>query len=247
MVELKAKSCLRKCSGTPIPVFHNFRKPPPLHELKKTAMELKDLKRIFPNLESGLLEEIIEHGTIREVKAGDTLLRVGQTIRSTMLIVEGMVKLYREDEEGKEFFIYHLDAGQACSLSMICATRQETSEVLAKALTDATVLSIPLEFMDQWMGKYRSWYQFVISSYRNRFEELLRTIDAIAFSNMDQRLEDYLKKQVARLGNNLKMTHQEIAADLNSSREVISRLLKKMETKGWVLIHRNSIEWIKKD
>ena len=210
-------------------------------------MEISRIKNVFPNLEMELYAEIANHSTIKEVKAGDILLRVGQTIRSTLLILDGIVKLYREDEEGKEFFIYHLNAGQACSLSMVCATKQETSEVLAKALTDATVLSIPLHFMDQWMSKYKSWYQFVITSYRDRFEELLKTIDAIAFSNMDQRLENYLEKQVENLGNNLKMTHQDIATDLNSSREVISRLLKKMEAKGWVIIHRNSIEWLKKE
>jgi len=208
-------------------------------------MDLTTIKNLFPNLEEGLYREILAHGTIKEVKAGETLLKVGQTIRSTMLILNGVVKLYREDDEGKEFFIYHLDAGQACSLSMICAAKHETSEILAKALTDATILAIPLAFMEQWMSKYKSWYQFVITSYRNRFEELLKTIDAIAFTNMDERLEDYLKKQVNKLGTNLKMTHQDIANDLNSSREVISRLLKKMETKNWVVIHRNSIEWIK--
>ena len=207
-------------------------------------MDIKKLQQLFPNLEEGLYREMVKHGTVLEIKAGETLLKVGQTIRSTMLILEGLVKLYREDNEGKEFFIYHLDAGQACSLSMVCAAKQETSEVLAKALTDATVLAIPLEYMDQWMSKYKSWYQFVITSYRNRFEELLKTIDAIAFTNMDERLEYYLKKQIEKLGNNLKITHQEIANDLNSSREVISRLLKKMETKGWLTIHRNSIEWI---
>jgi CRP/FNR family transcriptional regulator len=209
-------------------------------------MDISRIKEVFPGLEQELYDEIVKHSTIREIKAGDILLRVGQTIRSTLLILDGIVKLYREDEEGKEFFIYHLNAGQACSLSMICATRQETSEVLAKALTDATVLSIPLHFMDQWMSTYKSWYQFVITSYRDRFEELLKTIDAIAFSNMDQRLENYLEKQVDKLGNILKMTHQDIATDLNSSREVISRLLKKMEAKGWVIIHRNAIEWLKK-
>lgn len=208
-------------------------------------MTKEALSKIFPSLEEDLFEELITHGTIKEFKAGDTLLRVGQTIRSTMLVLDGLVKLYREDNEGKEFFIYHLDAGQACSLSMVCAAKHETSEVLAKALTDATILSIPLEYMDVWMTRYKTWYQFVITSYRNRFEELLKTIDAIAFSNMDERLEDYLQKQVERLGKNLKITHQEIATDLNSSREVISRLLKKMETKGWLVIHRNSIEWIK--
>ena len=210
-------------------------------------MNLKKLKQLFPDLEEGLYDEILEHGIIKEVKAGETLLKVGQTIRSTMLIIDGLVKLYREDDEGKEFFIYHLNAGQACSLSMVCAAKQETSEVLAKALTDATVLAIPLEFMDRWMNQYKSWYEFVITSYRNRFEELLKTIDAIAFSGMDERLEYYLQKQVEQLGTNLKITHQEIAGDLNSSREVISRLLKKMETRGWLTIHRNSIEWLKKN
>lgn len=210
-------------------------------------MNKEKLIELFPMFEEGLYNDLIKHGTIMKVKAGDTILKVGQTIRSTMLILDGVVKLYREDEEGKEFFIYHLNAGHACSLSLVCAVKHETSEVLAKALTDATVLSIPLTFMEQWMGKYKSWYQFVISSYRDHFEELLKTVDAIAFTNMDERLEHYLKKQVEKLGTNLKMTHQDIANDLNSSREVISRLLKKMEAKGWVIIDRNSIEWTKKD
>ena len=209
------------------------------------TMDKNNLKQLFPDLEEELYNELVAHGTVKEVKAGETLLKVGQTIRSTMLILDGLVKLYREDNEGKEFFIYHLDAGEACSLSMVCAAKHETSEVLAKALTDTSVLTIPLEYMDKWMSKYKSWYQFVITSYRNRFEELLRTIDAIAFTSMDERLEYYIKKAVERLGNSLKITHQEIANDLSSSREVISRLLKKMEAKHWLIIHRNSIEWIR--
>lgn len=209
-------------------------------------MDINHIKKLFPGLEEELYHEIQQNATIKEVKAGDTMLRVGQTIRSTMLILDGIVKLYREDEEGKEFFIYHLNAGQACSLSMMCAAKHETSEVLAKALTDATILSIPFEYMDRWMSKYKSWYQFVITQYRNRFDDLLKTIDAIAFTNMDERLEYYLQKQANTLGSTLKMTHQDIANDLNSSREVISRLLKKMEAKGWLIIHRNSIEWVKK-
>ncbi len=206
-------------------------------------MNKQSLQQLFPGLENELYEELLEHGDIKKVKAGETLLRVGQTIRSTMLILEGFVKLYREDDEGNEFFIYNLQAGQACSLSLVCSMKHQTSEVLAKALTNVVVLSIPLEYMDKWMQTYKSWYQFVITSYRNRFEELLRTIDAIAFSSMDERLEFYLKRQVAQFGTNLKLTHQEIANDLNSSREVISRLLKKMEAKHFLILHRNSIEW----
>ena len=207
-------------------------------------MTTLDLKQLFPTLEEPLLQELVTHGTVKKVTAGEILLRVGQTIRSTMLILDGLVKLYREDDEGKEFFIYDLDAGQACSLSMVCAAKHETSEVLAKALTDSTVLTIPLEFMDRWMTRYKSWYQFVITSYRDRFQELLKTIDAIAFNSMDERLEFYLKNQVIKMGKNLKITHQEIANELNSSREVISRLLKKMEQFGKVKLHRNAIEII---
>ena len=196
------------------------------------------LKAKFPGLENDLITAIIKYATVQEIKSGETLLKVGQTIRSTMLILNGVVKLYREDSEGNEFFIYHLDAGQACSLSMVCAANQETSEVLARAMTDVTVLSIPIAFMEKWMSQYKSWYQFVITSYRSRFEELLKTIDAIAFNNMDDE-----NKRI----HSPKVTHQDIASDLNSSREVISRLLKKMEAKNWLIIHRNSLEWIKKD
>jgi len=114
------------------------------------------LKKLFPALEEELYEELMEHGNIKEVKAGETLLRVGQTIRSTMLLLEGSIKLYREDDEGKEFFIYSLNPGQACSLSFVCSMQQSSSEILAKALTDVVVLTIPLEYMDKWMRKYKS-------------------------------------------------------------------------------------------
>ncbi len=209
-------------------------------------MDKNSLKALFPNLEDELYDELLLHGNIKEIKAGDTILRVGQQIRSTILLIEGSIKLYREDNEGNEFFIYALSSGQACSLSMVCAAQQPSSEVLAKALTNVVVMTVPLEYMDKWMKQYNSWSQFVIASYRARFEELLQTVDAIAFSNMDERLEFYLKRQAIHFGSTIKLTHQEIASDLNSSREVISRLLKKMETKGFLRLQRNSIEWLEK-
>jgi CRP/FNR family transcriptional regulator len=129
---------------------------------------------------------------------------------------------------------------------MVCSFQSEQSQVLAKALTDVTLLSIPITFMDKWLSEFKSWHYFVIKTYRTRYEELLKTINEVAFKNMDERLEFYLKKQVAKFGPILKLTHQEIASDLNSSREVISRLMKKMEKNGWIVLHRNSLEWIKK-
>ena len=116
---------------------------------------------------------------------------------------------------------------------------------MAKAVKDTEVISIPLAYMDEWMSKYKSWYHFVLETYRSRFEELLVTIDHIAFRAMDERLEFYLKKHVQTLGSNvIPISHQEIADELNSSREVISRLMKKLSEKGHVKLNRNSIEII---
>lgn len=205
----------------------------------------KQFNELFPNLEDDLYEELMKYGDIKEIPAGTTMLKAGQAIRSTMLVLDGTVKLYQEDEEGNEFFMYNLQQGQACAVSMVCTYQQEKSQVTAKAMTDVVVLTIPLEYMDKWLSKYKSWHYFVIKTYRSRYEELLGTINEIAFKNMDERLEFYLKKQVKQFGKSVKLTHQEIATDLNSSREVISRLMKKMEKNGWLIINRNSFEWIK--
>lgn len=208
-------------------------------------MDQNIFEQLFPGFEKSLREELAEKCEIRFFKAGDTLMRTGQYFRNTLLVVEGLVKVYREDEQGNEFLMYYLQPGQACALSMICATKAETSQILAKAVKDTQVIAIPLQYMDTWMAQYKSWYHFVIETYRSRFEELLVTIDHIAFRAMDERLQFYLKNHQAVLKTNLiPISHQEIADELNSSREVISRLLKKMEQLGKVRLHRNAIEVI---
>mgnify|MGYP003669323683 CR=1 FL=1 len=210
-------------------------------QLGKTSGGSKDLSMLFDLQE---LKEDFKSLEIMEASEPDELLmRTGQYFKSTVLILDGLVKLYREGEDGGEFFMYHLESGNACALSMICATKNETSAIMAKAITETTVLMVPLHLMDQWMKEYRSWYYFVLETYRSRFEELLETIDQIAFRALDERLEFYLKKnQRAFKTNVLNVSHQEIANELNSSREVISRLLKKMEQKGMVTLYRNQIE-----
>jgi CRP/FNR family transcriptional regulator len=97
--------------------------------------------------------------------------------------------------------------------------------------------------MDKLMRDFRSWYYFVLETYRNRFEELLSVIDNVAFKNMDERLVWYLKRQAEKYGNSMNIKHQQIANDLNTSREVVSRLLKKMEKEGMLTLNRNLIDW----
>jgi CRP/FNR family transcriptional regulator len=203
-----------------------------------------ELMRFFPMFDHDLAEFISQVSEVKTFREGDIMMKTGQYFKASMLIVKGRVKLYREGEDGNEFFMYFLESGNACALSMICAARNQTSQIMAVAVEDTEVVMIPIQYMDKLMTSYRSWYYFVLETYRSRFEELLTVIDNIAFKNMDERLEWYLKQQVEKLGLQLNLTHQQIANDLNSSREVISRLLKKMERNNRLRLHRNSIEWL---
>ena len=203
---------------------------------------MQSVKSNFPTFSHELTEAIDQFAKTQEVKAGEIIMRTGQYIKNTILVIKEKIKIYRQDDDGGEFFIYYLQPGQACDISMICATKHEKSQLMAKVMEDAELIMVPLQLMDKWMMEHRSWYEFVIDTYRNRFEEVLVVIDNIAFRAMDERLEFYLKKQKTALdSNNIQISHQEIANDLNTSREVISRLLKKMEQRGLVQLHRSYI------
>lgn len=204
------------------------------------------IKTLFPSFSNELILDIEKNDAIQSFKAGAIIMRTGQYIKNTVLVTQGTIKVYREDEDGGEFFMYYLQPGQACAISMVCATKSEKSQIMAKAVEDVELITVPLSLMDKWMMQHRSWYEFVISTYRSRFEEVLEVIDSIAFRAMDERLEFYLKRHAIACGcKELKLSHQEIASELNTSREVISRLLKKMEQRGLVNLHRNQIEILK--
>jgi CRP/FNR family transcriptional regulator len=201
------------------------------------------LRKSYPLFEDQLVSEIEEQGEFRTFPANEILMRKGQYIRSTMLVLNGLIKIYREDDDGNEFLMYYLKPGEACALSLVCAAKHEASPIMAKTVTETEVMMVPVDTMNEWMSKFKSWYQFVIETYRARFDELLVTLDNVAFRSMDERLEFYLKRaKDAQQTTLLNISHQEIAQELNTSREVISRLLKKMEQKGLVGLQRNAIE-----
>lgn len=201
-----------------------------------------ELLKKFSQLEQPLLDEIMAHSTFRHLEEGDEALRTGQYIKSTVLLSKGLLKIYREDEEGKEFLMYYLEPGNACALSMMCTARDEKSQIMAMAVDASEIILIPSHLSESWLAKYKSWHNFVIASYRQRFEELLLTLDSVVFRGLDERLLFYLKRHVKVSGHLLKLSHQQIADELSSSREVISRLLKKLEQAGVVKLHRNFIE-----
>ncbi len=203
-------------------------------------------RKIFPDFDTSLLALIEKEATLKTFQPGEIIMRTGQFIKSTALIVNGRVKIYREGPDGGEFLMYYIGPGQACAVSMICALQARSSEITAVAEEETEILLLPIQLMDQLMKEHKSWYQFVIQTYRSRFDELLAVVDDVAFRNMDERLEFYLKRYQEKTGKQkIELSHQQIAEDLNSSREVISRLLKKMEQRGLVKLNRNMIELTK--
>jgi CRP/FNR family transcriptional regulator len=195
--------------------------------------------------ENELLNEINQTGTYKEVSEGFKLMEIGDYIRSMLLLVSGAIKVLREDTEGDELLLYFLESGDTCAMTLNCCMGQTKSEIRAIAEMDTKLIMVPVQKMDEWMVKYKSWRTFVLQSYQNRLNEMLETIDGIAFMKMDERLLKYLKKKaLISKSNHINSTHQEIAYDLHTSRVVISRLLKTLEKRGNIELQRNQIKII---
>ncbi|MGV6832268.1 MAG: Crp/Fnr family transcriptional regulator [bacterium] len=210
---------------------------------------IQELKNSYGHLfEGALINEILQVGTYKEVPAGFKLMEIGSYVKGMPLLVSGAIKVLREDKNGDELLLYYLEKGETCSMTMTCCMGQTKSEIRAIAETDTKLIMIPIQKMEVWTSKYKSWRNFVFESYHNRLNEMLHTMDSIAFDNMDERLLNYLKEK-ARINNDniIHSTHQEIAYELHSSRVVISRLLKKLENLGSIELHRNYIEIINLD
>lgn len=201
------------------------------------------IKKLFPLLHSTeLLQEIEKHGVYREVKAGETIIEYGQFIRSVPLLLSGCIKVMRKDAEEHELFLYYLYPGETCAMSLTCCMASQRSEIKAVAEEYSTMIVIPVQYIDKFMLDYPDWKNLIMQTYNARFRDLLNTIDNIAFRRMDERLEEYLFTKIkATQSDTISITHQEIASELGTSREVISRLLKQMEKKGKIKLGRNKI------
>ncbi|WP_396638324.1 Crp/Fnr family transcriptional regulator [Maribacter sp. R77961] len=205
---------------------------------------IQELKEGYGNqFEQELINEIVQVGTFKEVPEGFKLMEVGQYVKGMPLLVSGAIKVLRDDNNGDELLLYYLEKGDTCSMTLTCCMGDAKSEIRAIAETDAKLIMVPIQKMEEWTAKYKSWRNFVFESYHNRLNELLHTLDSIAFDRMDMRLIGYLKEK-ARINkeDTIHNTHQEIAYELHSSRVVISRLLKKLEQMGKIELHRNYIK-----
>jgi CRP/FNR family transcriptional regulator len=193
--------------------------------------------------EDKLIDEIAEVSTIRDFKAGDILIDFGDYIKKMPLLLNGAIKISREDFDEGELLLYFIEKGETCAMTLACCIGETKSEIRAVAETKGQVIMIPVTKMEEWLGKYKSWRNFVFTSYNNRLKEMLAAIDNLAFMNMNERLLKYLHEK-SKINNtrHIQNTHQEIAYDLNTSRVVISRLLKVLENQGVIRLHRATIE-----
>ncbi|HDZ06429.1 hypothetical protein LCGC14_0513240 [marine sediment metagenome] len=205
---------------------------------------IQELKKYYgEQFEPALLEEINQVATYLEVPEGQDLMKPGQFIKSMPLLLTGSIKIMLPDADGEELLLYHLEKGDTCAMSMTCCMGSTKSEIHAVSETSAKLLMIPIGKMEEWSRKYKTWRNFVFASYHARMMELLESVNNIAFHNMDERLENYLSNKIELLNSkHIYTTHKEIAADLHTSRVVISRLLKKMENDQKINLHRSFIE-----
>lgn len=198
------------------------------------------------NFEPDLLQQIEEKSKFMSVKAGDVILDIGQTVRVMPVVLTGTVKVTRTDENGRELLLYYINPNESCAVTFTCCMQQFPSEIKAVAEDDVDMLAIPIGVMDEWLVKFPTWKAFVMRTIRNRFNELLKTIDQIAFQKLDERLISYLKEKSKVTGSSLiNLSHEQIAAELATSRVVISRLLKTLENEGKLLLYRHQIKLLK--
>lgn len=205
---------------------------------------LQELKEAYGFIfEDKLIEEIAEVGSLQVIEAGEKIIEIGDYMKMMPLLIEGAIKIMREDKDGDELLLYFLERGDTCAMTLSCCLGQSKSEIRAIAERETKVIMVPVEKMEEWTSKYKTWRDFVFESYHARLTEMLDTIDTIAFMNMDERLIKYLQDK-AKINQNevIAATHQQIAYDLHTSRVVISRLLKKLELDGKIKLQRNSIE-----
>lgn len=206
-------------------------------------VQIETLHQIDYLFDDFIIKNIATFGILKTYKSNDIIMDIGQELTHIPLLLEGNLKVLREDQDGNELLLYVLESGDTCSMSLTCCMSKSKSKIRAVAEKDSKVIMIPIEKMSEWFHSNESWRNFILQSYQVRFNEMLETIDTLAFMKMDERLFKYLIDHVKlNASKTITKTHQEISEDLNTSRVVISRILKQLENEQKIKLSRNKIE-----
>jgi CRP/FNR family transcriptional regulator, anaerobic regulatory protein len=206
--------------------------------------KLELIRKTFPFLEKDLISEISEASALHELIADQSILGEGDYIKSFPMVLSGCLRVVRLSDDGNELLLYYLNQGEICTMALTCCMGLQKSNIKMIAEEDSLVLTIPVDKPEKWMTDYKTWKEFMMYSYKKRFDELLDTIDSIAFTKLDERLIRFFEDRFSSTGKTIFLgTHQEIALQLNTSREVVSRLLRNLERKNLVISERHSVNY----
>ncbi len=206
----------------------------------------KALRANFPVFQQfELIETIAENSQYIEVPEGKVILNVGDYIKIIPLVISGSVKVFREDDDAREAFLYYIKPGQSCAMTLASSIKQGRSEIKAITLEKTGIIALSVDALYSVNKKYPSWYNFVFETFGMRFNELIQAFEGVVFHHLDERLINYLENRAETMGSPvLKISHSEIARDMATSREVISRLLKQFEKENMVMLSRGQITLI---
>ncbi len=208
----------------------------------KDKSEIEHLFKLI-GFEQKLINEIMISGRQTKIKANAIVIRPDDTSYEIPFVLSGLLMVMRKDKKGNELFLYNLEGGETCAMSITCCLEGKKNAFFVIAEEDTEMWMIPISLIDEWIQKYETFRKFVFVSYQSRFNELLMAIDSMAFMNMDKRLLKYLLDKKQATGSFvINKTHQQIANDLNTSRVVVSRLLKQLENEDKIEQYRNRIE-----
>lgn len=202
-------------------------------------------KQLFPTLASSkLLIQEIEKNSLKQTVPKDTvILKENSYVKVIPLLLSGLVKVYKEEENGNEVLLYYIEPGESCIMSIIAA--QKNSKINVKGVVEekSELILIPIDKFISIAANFPKWNTFVFELFNNKFDEVVDMVKILTFSNKEKRLEDYLtRKATLNKTNLISKSHQEIANELGSSREVISRLLKKLEKDGKIELSQRQIK-----
>lgn len=209
--------------------------------------DISAIRKVYSSIfESALLQELEEKSILFTASAGQGLIKMGQLITVVPMMLNGILKVSRENEDGQELVLYYVKPGEGCAMTFSCGMMAQPSQVKGTAEEDLTMLCIAVRVMEEWMQKYTSWKKFVIGTIVNEYMDIIKSVDDVTFKKMDERLVIYLKEKSKLTGSSLiNLSHQQIADELGTNRVVISRLLKRLENEKKLLLFRNQLKLLR--
>ncbi len=192
--------------------------------------------------EKDLKEAIIENSKVLTFNKGDVIVREGEYVKVLPIVIEGSIRVFQANEE-REILLYYVESGQTCMMSLSACFFNNESPSIAIAAEESTIFAIPTKFIVKWQKEYKSWNDYIIRTFRKRYDELLFTFEGVAFEHIDKRILDYLSSRKDKNNSDIiEISHQNLANELGTTRVVISRILKQFELNGKVKLHRKGIE-----